>query len=40
VTVDAVGSVRSRDARVLGELIEVAVRGAEVDPGVPTGVDA
>src|SRR4029453_5995630 len=28
------------DARVLGELIDVAVRGAEVDPGVPTFVDS
>jgi hypothetical protein len=32
--------VRSGDARVLGELIDVAVRGAEVDPGVPTFVDS
>jgi hypothetical protein len=30
---------RSGDARVLGELIDVAVRGAGVDPGVPTFVD-
>src|SRR5829696_982390 len=32
--------VRSGDARILGELIDVAVRGAEVDPGVPTFVDS
>jgi hypothetical protein len=31
--------VWSGDARVLGELIEVAVRGAEVDPGVAAVVD-
>jgi hypothetical protein len=31
--------VRSGDARVLGELIDVAVRGAEVDPGVAAVVD-
>ena len=29
----------SGDARVLGELVEVAVRGAEVDPGVAAVVD-
>jgi hypothetical protein len=31
--------VWSGDARVLGELIEVAVRGAEVDPGVAAVID-
>ena len=31
--------VWSGDARVLGELIDAAVRGAEVDPGVPAVVD-
>jgi hypothetical protein len=32
--------VGSGDARVLGELVDVAVRGAEVDPGVPAVVDS
>jgi len=31
--------VWSGDARVLGELIDVAVRGAEVDPGVAAVID-
>jgi hypothetical protein len=31
--------VRPGNARVLGELIDVAVGGAEVDPGVPAVVD-
>jgi hypothetical protein len=31
--------VGSGDARVLSELIDVAVRGAEVDPGVAAVVD-
>jgi hypothetical protein len=31
--------VGSGDARVVGELVDVAVRGAEVDPGVAAAVD-